>query len=122
MSGISIYLERKIRRRPLLGRNRAPPQGNGLMDADRIREVCEILDVSQVGLGRLLGYTGRTVRRWFADQLEIPLVVAMALEMMVATKMTPARAYFLATGEKVTRDHFRDQSLAAIARRARDDE
>jgi DNA-binding transcriptional regulator YiaG len=72
------------------------------MTGDRLREIREMLGMTETALARLLGGVNiRTVRQWEAesDEYAIPVAVAMALELMVEYRVTPAKAYRLATGE-----------------------
>ena len=72
------------------------------MTGDRLREVRETLGLSHLDLARLLGGVNiRAVRRWEeeSEEYQIPVAVAIALELMVEYKVTPAKAYHLATGE-----------------------
>jgi transcriptional regulator with XRE-family HTH domain len=71
------------------------------MTGARLLEVRTRLGLSQASLGRLLGgVTVRNVRRWEnePDTYPVPVSVAIALELMVAYRITPAEAYLLATG------------------------
>jgi transcriptional regulator with XRE-family HTH domain len=72
------------------------------MTGDRLREVREMLGLTQASLARFLGGVNiRTVRRWEteSDAYPIPVAVAVALELMVEYRVSPAKAYLLATGE-----------------------
>jgi DNA-binding XRE family transcriptional regulator len=72
------------------------------MTGDRLREVREMLGLTQASLARFLGGVNvRTVRRWESesDAYPIPVAVSVALELMVEYRVSPAKAYLLATGE-----------------------
>jgi len=56
--------------------------------ARQFRAALDRLELSQLGAARLLGYDGRTVRRWVADERSVPPAVAILLRLMLAGKIT----------------------------------
>jgi DNA-binding transcriptional regulator YiaG len=81
-------------------------EGQMAMTPDRVREICDQLNISQMGLSRLLHCDGRTVRRWVAGDLAIPYVVAGLLELMAADKIKLTEFYKFAAGKKVSGEIF----------------
>lgn len=70
------------------------------MTGDRLREIREMLGLTQAALARFLGGIDiRTVRRWENEGYPIPVSVAVALELMVEYRVSPAKAYLLGTGK-----------------------
>jgi hypothetical protein len=61
------------------------------MTPKRYAEVIEKLGLSQVGAAKFLDYDPRTSRRWISGEQEVPMVVAMLLELMVKTKSKPPK-------------------------------
>ena len=57
-----------------------------MTDADRLRTALTELGLSQSGAARILGISERTMRRYCADQLDVPPVVFMALRDMKAKR------------------------------------
>jgi hypothetical protein len=59
------------------------------MTPQRLRQVLDSLDLTQVGAAKFLGASPRNVRRWVAGDAPIPLAVEMLLELMIARKLSP---------------------------------
>jgi hypothetical protein len=58
------------------------------MTARQFTQALEKLDLSQLGAARMLGYDGRTVRRWVAGDGAIPPAVAKLLRLALARRIT----------------------------------
>lgn len=71
------------------------------MTGERFQEILRLTGMSKSGAARLLGHDDRTMRHWETDEWPIPRADALALELMVLIRIKPARAYELATGEKL---------------------
>jgi len=70
------------------------------MDSARLVWLLEMLELSPAEAANFLDYDERNLRRWRAGTLEVPVVVAMLLELMVATKSTPSDVNELVRGTK----------------------
>jgi hypothetical protein len=70
--------------------SRAPP-----MTTEEFRDALARLDLKHTGddgASAFLGVGERTIRRWASDAREVPDAVAMLLRLMIARRITPARA------------------------------
>jgi len=65
------------------------------MDAERFRQILNILNVTQVTASRLLGVTTRSVNAWAVGQTEIPGPVSAYLELLASVPI-PIRVTELA--------------------------
>lgn len=54
------------------------------MTADAYRDALDRLGLSQVGAAKFFGVNPRTSRRWALGEQEVPRVVELALEFMIA--------------------------------------
>jgi transcriptional regulator with XRE-family HTH domain len=59
-----------------------------MMTATQFRKILDRLGLSQLGLARLIGVDGRTVRRWALGERSAPEMVAIILRLMLAGKIT----------------------------------
>ena len=53
------------------------------MNGTEYGKAIERLGLSQVGAAKLLGVNDRTSRRWIADEVPIPISVAVTLRLMI---------------------------------------
>jgi hypothetical protein len=60
------------------------------MTPKQLRTALDQLNLSQVGLGRLLGVTGRSVRGWISGGQRIPEPVAILIRLLLDGKITTA--------------------------------
>lgn len=71
------------------------------MTAKELNALLDELNLSQVGLARLLGFTDRTARRYASGDKEIPYYVEAFLKLLAHYKIKPAHAHFVASGDKI---------------------
>lgn len=62
------------------------------MTAGEYRAILAALELTQTGAARLLGINPRTSRRWALGEQDITETAARFLRLLVAAKITPARA------------------------------
>jgi hypothetical protein len=70
------------------------------MDSARLVWLLEMLGLGNAAAANFLDYDDRTLRRWRAGTLEVPIVVAMLLELMVETGWTTSDVNELVRGTK----------------------
>jgi DNA-binding transcriptional regulator YiaG len=58
------------------------------MTPNQFRAALDRLDLSQVGVARLLGADERTARRWALGERDVPDCVAIVLRLMTAGKIS----------------------------------
>ena len=54
-----------------------------MVTSGQFRKLRESMDYSQAQLGKLMGTSGRTVRRWETGEIPMPKMAEMALELIV---------------------------------------
>lgn len=59
------------------------------MSPDELVHALHALKLSQEGAARLIGHTGRGMRRWIAGDRSIPPTVAILIRLLVSGKITP---------------------------------
>jgi hypothetical protein len=60
------------------------------MTAKQFARALEHLELSQLGAARMLGYDGRTARKWIAGERGIPPAVGKLLNLALAGRITVA--------------------------------
>jgi hypothetical protein len=78
-----------IDRYPRFGRS---SQDKPSMKGNALRKVLAKLELSQVDAAKFIGIASRSVRRWVADDAEIPDAAAMLFGIMAKYEITPAEA------------------------------
>jgi hypothetical protein len=67
-----------------------------MMTPDEYRKIYAALGLTQVSMGRFLGFDARTSRRWAAGNLQVPQHVEMLLRIMIKYKISPNDAFMAA--------------------------
>ncbi len=62
------------------------------MTGNTLRKILARLELSQTDAAKLVGIAPRSVRRWVADDVEIPEPAAMLFGIMAKYKITPVEA------------------------------